>query len=302
MLFGHALNQSGISHWALARNGVRGFSQSVVNSRILGKYSWSFVRHGLWHKACPLKIAPMTPKVHWYSAPGANVHSRPLHDVTKSAFAFAACALLIVCVVSPHQKLQNRVIALLVRQTTRVRCTSYRKGIRMNSAHLHLLLNHVPVIGMIFGLFILLFALLRNSDAAKRIALSIFVVAALFAIPTYLSGEPAEEVAEHLPGVTHTLIESHEEAAQLALVAVEITGLLSLVGLILARRTQTLPQWLVIAPLALALVTTGLLGWTANLGGQIRHTEIRRDFTPSTSSDKTEADAKPKTEEKENHE
>jgi uncharacterized membrane protein len=170
----------------------------------------------------------------------------------------------------------------------------------MNGAHLHLLLNHLPVIGTIFGLLLLLFALLRKSEEGKRIALGFFVFAALAAVPTYLTGEPAEEVAERLPGVTHALIEGHEEAALFALIASGLTGLISLIGLFLSRRTAKLPQWLVIAPLALALVTSGLLGWTANLGGQIRHTEIRQDFNPDSLA--TGAEAKQKPEEKEEHE
>jgi uncharacterized membrane protein len=170
---------------------------------------------------------------------------------------------------------------------------------------LHLLLNHLPVIGTIFGLLLLLFALLCKSEEVKRSALGVFVFAALTAVPTYLTGEPAEEVAEHLPGVTHALIESHEEAALFALLAIGLTGLVSLGGLWLARRAEKLPPWMIVAPLALALIAGGLLGWTANLGGQIRHTEIRQNATPA---EKTGAEAKPKQElnreenEKEAHE
>lgn len=127
----------------------------------------------------------------------------------------------------------------------------------------------------------------------KRCTLGVFVFAALASVPTYLSGEPAEEVAEHLPGVTKALIESHEEAALFALFAIGITGLVSLVGLWLARRAGKLPPWMVVAPLALALIASGLLGCMVNLGGQIRHTEIRQNATPA---DKTGAEAK------ENHE
>jgi uncharacterized membrane protein len=170
----------------------------------------------------------------------------------------------------------------------------------MNGAHLHLLLNHLPVIGTIFGLLLLLFALLRKSEEVKRVALGVFVFAALAAVPTYLTGEPAEEVAEHLPGVAKALIESHEEAALFALIAAGLTGLVSLGGLFLSRRADKLPQWMVIAPLALALITSGLMGWTANLGGQIRHTEIRQDFNPASPTNG--AETKPKQREKEEHE
>ena len=41
----------------------------------------------------------------------------------------------------------------------------------MNGAHLHLLLNHIPVIGVPLGLLLLAFAFLRRSEEWKRAAL-----------------------------------------------------------------------------------------------------------------------------------
>ena len=160
------------------------------------------------------------------------------------------------------------------------------------------------MIGTIFGLLLLLFALLRKSEEVKRVALGIFVFTALAAVPTYLTGEPAEEVVEHLSGIGKALIQGHEEAALFALIGASVTGLVSLVGLFLSRRAEKLPPWVVIAPLAFALVTSGLLGWTATLGGRIRHTEIRQEFTPSSPTEKTGAEAKQKQKEeaKETHE
>jgi hypothetical protein len=45
--------------------------------------------------------------------------------------------------------------------------------------------------------------------------------------------------------------------------------------LALLRRSGAIPKWLVAVVLILALITAGLVGFTVNLGGQIRHTEIR---------------------------
>src|SRR5215470_15297757 len=86
----------------------------------------------------------------------------------------------------------------------------------MNWAHVHLMLTHLQVIGTIFGVLLLLLALLKKSEELKRVSLGIFVLTALLALPVYLTGEPAEKVAEHLPGVTEPLIERHENAALFA--------------------------------------------------------------------------------------
>ncbi len=148
----------------------------------------------------------------------------------------------------------------------------------MNGAHLHLLLNHLPVLGTAFGLLLLLFALLRKSDEIKRVSLGVFVFTALSAGAAYLTGEPAEEAVEKLPGVAEALIGQHEDAALIALVVAGVTGGVALLGLILFRRAEKLPVWVVAAALVLALATGGLMARAANLGGQIRHPEIRADF------------------------
>lgn len=156
----------------------------------------------------------------------------------------------------------------------------------MNQAHLHLLLNHLPLLGTAFGVLLLLFALWRKSAELQRVSLGVFVLAALSAIPTYLTGEPAESVVEHLPGVAEAFIEQHESASLIALVAAMVTGVASLAGLLLTRRAAKLPAWATIAPLVLALATGGLMARTANLGGQIRHTEIRAGAPPAAETGK----------------
>jgi len=169
----------------------------------------------------------------------------------------------------------------------------------MNWAHVHLMLSHLPVVGTIFGVLLLLLALLRKSEELKRVSLGIFVLTALLALPVYFTGEPAEEMVEHLPGVTEPLIERHENAALFALLMAGSAGAVALAGLILFRRAEKLPGWIVAATVVLSLATGGLMGWTANLGGQVRHTEIRAGFTAPV---ETETEGKQKKEKEEDHE
>lgn len=145
----------------------------------------------------------------------------------------------------------------------------------MDAAHMHLLLNHIPVIGTAVGLFLLAWGLWRTSDELKKVSLSIFIISAVIAIPTYLTGESAEELVEHLSGVSESLIERHEDAAVLAVAALELLGLAAAVTLVLFQRAHRAVNMMLAASLVLALVTGGLMARTANLGGQIRHTEIR---------------------------
>ena len=106
------------------------------------------------------------------------------------------------------------------------------------------MLNHIPVLGIAFGLALVSLALLRKSEELKRISLGFLIVIALLAIPAYLTGEPAEELVENLPGVSKSSIEQHEEAAQVAFAGVLVVGVAALGGLIFFRRRKLVPNWL----------------------------------------------------------
>lgn len=162
----------------------------------------------------------------------------------------------------------------------------------MNWAHVHLLLNHVPVLGTIFGLALLGYALAWRNDGLTRVALGVFVVVALLALPAYLSGEPAEEVMERAAAVSKPAIEAHEKAALAALIGVELLGLIALGGLYVSRGGRALSAKVARAALVVSLVTAGLMARTANLGGQIRHAEIRAgvELPPGEHSEEVKGD------------
>ncbi|HXG94568.1 MAG TPA: hypothetical protein VNN73_19660 [Blastocatellia bacterium] len=145
----------------------------------------------------------------------------------------------------------------------------------MDSAHIHLLLNHIPVVGTGLALLLLAYAMLRKNEEMEKGSLAAFVILALISIAVYLTGEPAEEIVEGLPGVSEAIIESHEKAALFAFIAVEALGVIALAGLILSRRSKHLLKWAATLALAVAVAAGGLMAWAANLGGQVRHTEIR---------------------------
>ena len=159
----------------------------------------------------------------------------------------------------------------------------------MDSVHLHLMLNHLPVVGTLFALLLLGFAILKRSDELKKVALGSFVIIAALATPAYLTGEPAEELAEKLPGVTESVIDPHEDAAKIAFALILSVGVVALTGLVFLR-AKAVPQWFAVSVLALSIGAAGALAWTANLGGQIRHTEIRSGAPTTLSPTKTKDD------------
>jgi len=152
----------------------------------------------------------------------------------------------------------------------------------MSAVHLHLLLNHLPVIGTVIALCLLAFAALRGDARVGRVSLALLAALAVAAVVTYLTGEPAEESVEGMAGVSEALIEGHEEAALLATIALGVVGAASLAALVLFRR-RTLSRGAMLGLLVAGLVPAGALAYTANLGGRIRHPEIRAGATAAGS-------------------
>jgi uncharacterized membrane protein len=144
----------------------------------------------------------------------------------------------------------------------------------MNAAHLHLMLNHLPVVGSLGTLLLLLLAMARRSTEVGRAAMMAMVLVAIVTVPTYLTGQPAEKRIEHLPGVTESVIEPHEDNAKIALAGALVLGVIALVGLF-GFRDRPAPGWLTGLLLILNLAVAVQFGRTASFGGQIRHTEIR---------------------------
>jgi hypothetical protein len=146
----------------------------------------------------------------------------------------------------------------------------------MNAAHFHLFLTHVPVFGTLFGIFLLLFGGLRKNEELKRLGLWVLIVTGLLVLPTYLTGSPANRyVKDLMPTMPMETADQHEEIAILALVAVLFVGILSVAGVVIFQKGKIIPGWFISLMLAIALISTAALTWTANLGGKVRHTEIR---------------------------
>lgn len=145
----------------------------------------------------------------------------------------------------------------------------------MNPAHLHIILNHIPVIGIPFGTALLIWGFLRKSDEVKRAGLLVFVAIALVTIPTFFSGKAAEDMVEHLPGVSENLIEKHERAATIAIIATSVLGGLALLRLLVPARFTAVGGPMSILVFVFSLGVSGWLARTGHLGGQIRHSEIR---------------------------
>ena len=144
----------------------------------------------------------------------------------------------------------------------------------MSWAHLHLALNHVPVIGLPIILLLLGWGIVRRIPEVIRASFGLLVLLAIVTLIVQLTGEPAEDLVEGLPGVLESVVERHEEAAVWGTIGMNAVGVAALIGLWRLHSGREMGPWYPSAVLVAGLIVAGMMGWIANLGGQIRHPEI----------------------------
>jgi uncharacterized membrane protein len=150
----------------------------------------------------------------------------------------------------------------------------------LSGAHLHLLVNHLPIIGAFLALALLVASYRWAPDVLRRTALVMLVVTALGAAGANYSGEPAEDAIRRFPGVTREVIHEHEEVAETAFIGAVVVGVLALGALVRWRRTP-IPRSASVTMLLGAVVASGMMAYVGLLGGRIRHSEVRPGATPA---------------------
>jgi hypothetical protein len=70
-------------------------------------------------------------------------------------------------------------------------------------------------------------------------------------------------------------LDQHQSLAGAALAGCIVLALVALLGIFLYRGGKAMPRWFAFAMISGSLVVTVVVAWTANLGGQVRHSEIR---------------------------
>ena len=150
----------------------------------------------------------------------------------------------------------------------------------ISGAHLHLLVNHAPILGALFGLALLAASFVWAPDVLRRAAFVVLIGTAVASWAADVSGDPAEDAIRGFPGVQRAVIHTHEEFAEKSFIAAGIVGFLALVALIKWRRGM-IPRGVSAGMLAAAAILSGMMIYTGLLGGRVRHTEVRPGATPA---------------------
>jgi len=145
----------------------------------------------------------------------------------------------------------------------------------LDGPQLHLALNHLPVLGPPMAAALLAAGLARRNDEWVRAGLWTLLVAGLSAVAVYWTGgQAADALLDALSG-QERFIDAHFRAARwvlrldLALAAAAAAALLA------HARPRPVRAKAAAVLLALAVASSALGGWTAHLGGEIRHAEVR---------------------------
>jgi hypothetical protein len=144
----------------------------------------------------------------------------------------------------------------------------------VNLAHLHLIINHVPTVGSVAALGLLLLGYLRRNEHLKHVGLELLFVIAVLTLPVYASGVAAHQELRPFKDVSDDAIKIHQDAALIGFTVMEFAGFVGWAALWQWRRHGRANPGVVAAATVLLILALAVMARAANLGGEIRHPEI----------------------------
>lgn len=145
----------------------------------------------------------------------------------------------------------------------------------MDGLQIHLLVNHVPIIGTIIGVLVVLVGAVLKMELVKRTGLVIYLATGLFVFAANFSGEEAEDIVEaQASWVSHDQIHEHEEAAETAMTITVIGLVLALIHLVNVPPSNSIQRLVLSAFLLVGIAGTIAVGVAGHEGGKIRRPDL----------------------------
>ena len=152
--------------------------------------------------------------------------------------------------------------------------------------YIHVLLNPLPVYGLLAGWIGLLIAIILRSRPAKIATLTIILISTASAWPVYEYGERAyNPVLSMSDDRGHAWLEEHRERAEKLIFLFYALAVLSALAIAVPIKWPKTSVLLAIAVLLLGAATLGAGGYIAYVGGKIRHKEFRNAPPPDFRSE-----------------
>lgn len=117
-----------------------------------------------------------------------------------------------------------------------------------------------------------------KNNTVKNVSYVLFIVCAVFAALSMATGEGAEEMVEDMPGIGKQIIHEHEEMAEKLALILYVLGVVSLLGLYTTIKNHSKAKLVSFLALVIAAIAVFVAQQVGTTGGEIRHTEIRKDY------------------------
>lgn len=147
--------------------------------------------------------------------------------------------------------------------------------------HLHLAINHVPIIGLAVACLPVLLGILFHSRGGLASGL-IAVILCVGITPLIMeTGEAAQEsfadgsIDPGMDAAGKAAFREHSHRAKITAPVIYAVGILALLALLTLIKFPRQAAWIAWGILIGAAISIGLGIWTAEAGGRIRHTEFR---------------------------
>lgn len=151
--------------------------------------------------------------------------------------------------------------------------------------YVHVLLNPLPVYGLLISWIALIAALISKSRRAHIITLVLVFITSISAWPVYEFGEQGyDRVLTMTDDDGHAWLDEHQDRAQKLIYLFYGVAALSAAAIILPLRwpKSSVPLAMIVA--LLAAITLGSGCYIAYAGGKVRHREFRNEPAPPIKS------------------
>jgi disulfide bond formation protein DsbB len=158
------------------------------------------------------------------------------------------------------------------------------RGLRQPE-YVHVLLNPLPVYGLLISWIALIAALISKSRRAHIVALILVFVSSISAWPVYEFGEEAyDRVLTMTDDDGHAWLDEHQARAQKLIYVFYALAVLSAAAIVVPLRwpKSSVPLALAVVVLGVAVLGSGC--YIASAGGKIRHREFRNEPAPPIKS------------------
>jgi len=157
---------------------------------------------------------------------------------------------------------------------------AFLRGLRQPE-YVHVLLNPLPVYGLLISWIALIAALISKSRRALMVTLILVFITSISAWPVYEFGEEGyDRVLTMTDDDGHAWLDEHQDRAQKLIYLFYVVAALSAAAVIVPLRWPKSSVLLAVTVVLLGAVALGSGCYIAYAGGKIRHREFRNEPAP----------------------